>query len=53
MATTLRDEDVDILVLAGSYVRQAIENGEPAWREWYEEASKGYKKGKKRKDKKK
>jgi hypothetical protein len=53
MATKLRNEDLDILLMAGSYVKQAIESGEPDWRAWYVEASKGYKKGKKRKDKKK
>jgi hypothetical protein len=53
MVATLRNEDVEVLELAGRYVKTAIEAGEPDWRAWYVEASKGYKKGKKRKDKKK
>ena len=53
MAIKLRNEDVDILLMAENYVKQAIDRGEPDWRNWYVEASKGYKKGKKRKDKKK
>lgn len=53
MAITITKTDQDILALAGRYVKTAIEQGEPDWRQWYVEASKGYKKGKKRKDKKK
>ena len=53
MAQTITKVDVDLVLMAGSYVKQAIESGDPQWRSWWQTAGKEYKKGRKRKDKKK
>jgi hypothetical protein len=53
MLKTLRKGDVDLVLMAGDYVKQAIESGDPEWRAWYVQAGKEYKKGRRRKDKKK